>query len=313
MIVYLTNDKINRGKWDACIAQSFNGLIYSYSWYLDVVCPGWAALVENDYERVFPLTARKKSGINYLFQPFFTQQLGLFSKNILSEEKTEEFLHSIPGKFRLIEINLNVFNKIDASKHKVIANKNYELDLIEPYDILFRNYSANTKRNLKTAERSGLSISRNTDLQKVISLFRMNRGKDIETLKDTDYKTFSHLASMLLEKKAAHVWGVSMPQEELCAGAVFIESNKRVLFIFSATNQVARKNGAMTFLIDNFIRENAQRNLILDFEGSNDADLARFYRGFGSTECTYHQYRKNTLPAILSKSITFIKWFKKQI
>ncbi|MCK4361546.1 MAG: hypothetical protein KAV70_07350, partial [Bacteroidales bacterium] len=81
MIKHLTYQQINKSKWDECIKKSFNGIIYGYSWYLDIVCKHWEALVENDYERVFPLTTGKKFGINYLYQPFFTQQLGVFSKN----------------------------------------------------------------------------------------------------------------------------------------------------------------------------------------------------------------------------------------
>jgi hypothetical protein len=312
MISYIEHDKINRQKWDECIQCSFNGIIYAYSWYLDVVCPGWEALVEDDYERVFPLTFRKKSGINYLYQPFFTQQLGIFSRKILDENTTDKFISSIPDKFRFIEINLNVFNKIDISKHDVVPNKNFELDLIPSYEIISKNYSDNIKRNLKTAGKSALTSTTDVDHKEVIDLFRNNRGKDIETLKDKDYVSFSHLFTELKNKNLAHIRGVRS-EEGLCAAAIFFESNKRVIFIFSATGKSARTKGAMTFLIDNFIKENAQRDLILDFEGSNNSDLARFYRGFGSTECTYYQYKKNNLPALLSKSVTFIKWFRKQI
>jgi hypothetical protein len=313
MIYHLANDRIDKQKWDECIQNSFNGIIYAYSWYLDIVCPEWEALVENEYERVFPLTAKKKSGINYLYQPFFAQQLGVFSKNILNDKITEEFLNAIPEKYKVIEINLNTFNKIDASKHEVYPNKNFELDLIESYDTLYKNYSGNTKRNLKTAEKSNLVITKNSDPGKIINLFRRHRGKKIETLKDKDYDTFQSLITMMLAKKIAHVWGVKSPEEDLCAAAIFIESNKRVIFIFSAVSEAARSNGAMTFLIDSFIRENEQRNLTLDFEGSNDINLARFYKGFGSTECTYFHFKKNKLPYVLSKSVTFIKWFKKQV
>lgn len=313
MIHHLTNDTIDRHKWDECIHNSFNGLIYAYSWYLDVVSPEWEALVENDYERVFPLTAKKKSGVHYLCQPFFTQQLGIFSKNILNENITEEFLRRIPAKYKLIEINLNTFNKVDTLKHDIHSNKNFELDLIASYDILYKNYSDNTKRNLKTAEKSKLSITKNSNPRKVVELFRKHRGKEIDTLKEKDYGIFMNLMNVLTQKNLAHIWGVRSLEEDLCAAAFFIESNKRVIFIFSATSDAARMNGAMTFLIDCFIRENVQRNLILDFEGSNDPNLARFYKGFGSTECSYLHYKKNTLPYILSKSVTFIKWFKKQI
>ena len=77
-----------------------------------------------------------------------------------------------------------------------------------------------------------------------------------------------------------------------------------MIFIFSGANEEAKEKGAMFFLLDSFIKENAQKNITLDFEGSNDENLARFYKGFGSKECVYLHLRRNRLPF-------FIKWLKK--
>ena len=52
----------------------------------------------------------------------------------------------------------------------------------------------------------------------------------------------------------------------------------------------------MFLLVDNFIRENAGQALILDFEGSNDQNVSRFYRGFGAKEVHYSQVTINRLP-----------------
>ena len=60
----------------------------------------------------------------------------------------------------------------------------------------------------------------------------------------------------------------------------------------------------MFLLLDSFIKENSQKNITLDFEGSNDENLARFYKGFGSKECVYLQLRRNRLPFL-------INWLKK--
>ena len=108
MIQYLQHNQINLKKWDTTIAECGN--IYAYSWYLDIVHPGWDALVEDDYQSVMPLTGGKKFGVNYLFQPYFAQQLGVFSKQPLSPEKTETFLKAIPSKYRFVEIRLNESN-----------------------------------------------------------------------------------------------------------------------------------------------------------------------------------------------------------
>ena len=111
MIHYLQHNQINLTKWDATIAECGN--IYAYSWYLDVVHPGWNALVEDDYQSVMPITGGKKFGVNYLFQPYFVQQLGVFSKQPLTSEKLSDFLNAIPKKYRFAEIRLNESNTFD--------------------------------------------------------------------------------------------------------------------------------------------------------------------------------------------------------
>ena len=77
MIRYLSHDEIDKPQWDACIEGSVNSLPYAASWWLDVVSPGWEALVSEDYRSVMPLTWHKKLGVYYLYQPYLTQQLGI--------------------------------------------------------------------------------------------------------------------------------------------------------------------------------------------------------------------------------------------
>ena len=68
-IRYLTNEQIDKIKWDACIDTASNGLVYAYSFYLDSMAKNWDALVLGDYEAVMPLTWNKKYGFYYLYQP----------------------------------------------------------------------------------------------------------------------------------------------------------------------------------------------------------------------------------------------------
>ena len=55
----------------------------------------------------------------------------------------------------------------------------------------------------------------------------------------------------------------------------------------------------MFLLIDHFIRGNANKHLTLDFDGSNDESLARFYKGFGSTRVEFPRIARNSLPGII--------------
>jgi hypothetical protein len=303
MIYYLSHKEIDKQKWDSCIQRAVNGMIYAYSWYLDIVSPGWEGLVEGDYGSVMPLTFRKKLGIHYLYPPFFTQQLGVFSMNKFTEEKVKEFISAIPEKFRYYEVNLNTLNKFSSMDVIIHPNLTHELDLIESYQHLFDAYSENLRRNLKKAGNADLLIDKHVNPQLIINLFRHNKGKQYSQIKPSDYDTLETLITSCLQKGRAQVWGVLSKERRLCAGAFFVESNGKVIFLFSGANQVALTNGAMPFLIDRFIEENAHRNLILDFEGSNDLNLARFYKSFGSKECVYLQVKVNRLP-------WYVRYFK---
>src|ERR1035437_6508133 len=148
MISYLKDNGINKKKWDNCIDNSTHNLIYAYSWYLDIVSPKWEALVEGDYKSVMPLTGNKKYGINYLFPPYFAQQLGVFSNEKVSQAKVEEFLNAIPPHYKFLEINLNKLNTFELPEFHVKKNINIELSLNLPYELLRKNFSEDTKRNI---------------------------------------------------------------------------------------------------------------------------------------------------------------------
>src|SRR3979490_534895 len=105
-IRYLPNQQIDKSKWDKCIDEAGNGLIYAYSAYLDHMSKQWDALVLNDYESVMPLTWNMKYGIRYLYQPFLCAQLGLFG-NDLNSGLLDEFLKAIPAKFQYWDFLLN--------------------------------------------------------------------------------------------------------------------------------------------------------------------------------------------------------------
>ena len=296
MIIYKDRKDIDDQKWNQCIQQSFNGNLYGHTWYLDAVAEDWGGLVEDDYVRVFPFAFRKKLGFSYIYQPFFTQQLGLYSKKELSPEVLHDFISAIPSRFKLAEINLNTHNNIEGVNFRLVPQINHELDLINSYDKIRAGYSENLVRNLKKAEKTGFSISRNIKPDDIIKIFRENRGKDIEHLREPDYTRLKRLAYICIHKGIADIWGVYDEQNQLCAGAFFITTNRKAIFLFSGLTPEGREAGVMPFLIDSFIREHAGKHITFDFDGSNDPNLARFYKSFGSNELIYQRLYIDRVP-----------------
>src|SRR5687768_17286505 len=98
-IQYLEQKEIDKQKWDRCIDNAADGLIYGYSFYLDSMADDWCGLVLNDYEAVMPLPFRKKFGMRYVYQPAFIAQLGVFGGNG-NKDTYDAFLNAIPASFR---------------------------------------------------------------------------------------------------------------------------------------------------------------------------------------------------------------------
>lgn len=291
MINYLTNEQIDKSRWDDCVAHAVNGNVYAFSWYLDIVHPGWEALVEmidGNYVTIMPITKKKKYLINYLCQPFFVQQLGVFSRQPITEETTVAFLKSIPRKYRLVEIRLNENNPLPKDAKGVEWHRNHLLDLNKEYSLLSNDYHENTKRNLKKSLNYGLTLVCDADIQEIISLFRENRGASIAHWGDAEYARLSHLTESAKASGNAFVYGVkSLNDNEIICGALFMKSHNRITFLFSGNNALGKESQAMTFLIDHVVREYAGQHLVLDFEGSDDENLARFYHGFGADPIMY--------------------------
>ena len=303
MIQFLQHEMIDKVRWDQSIAHAVNGNLNACSWFLDIVSPGWCALVDENYENVFPLPVSSKAGIDYIMQPYFTQQLGLFSRSLPSEKRLREFLDKIPATYRYIDINLNASNTLGAAEN-IHSNINLELDLQPGYAEIAAGYHSNLQRNLKKAQQNKLTLIQHVNPGELISLFRMHKGQQLVHLKDPQYKLIQQVAEQSLRNGTGQVCGVTDTASQLLAAVLWVTSHGKAVFLFSAVTDTGRKNHAMPWLIDSFIREHAGNPLTLDFEGSNNESLARFYSSFGARKIIYQRYTYNRLPLVIRMGLS---------
>jgi len=293
-IKYLQHKEIDKAKWDACITNAPNGLIYGYSFYLDCMTKHWDALVLGDYEALMPLTWNKKYGFYYLYQPAFTASLGVFGKN-LTREIIDGFISMLPVKFKLIEISLNSGNIIDDPKSFSILRSNYILDLKKTYEEISKTYRDNHNRNIKKAFQLGCKVSKEVSVDEIIQLNK-EQLQHIDGTKPEDYPNFKKLYEVLKNKGQAKTYAIIDPKNKVLASAVFFFSHNRAYYIMVGNHPDGKTIGASHALIDAFIKDHANKNLILDFEGSDIRNLAFFYSGFGATEEIYPALKINKLP-----------------
>ncbi|HMK20593.1 MAG TPA: hypothetical protein VK492_20475 [Chitinophagaceae bacterium] len=300
-IRYLQHKEIDKAKWDACIEQAPNGLIYSYSYYLDAMSKHWDALILKDYKAVMPLTWNKKYGFYYLYQPAFTASLGVFGKN-LTKEIIDDFFNMIPSKFKLVEISLNSGNIIGETKSFSLLRSNYILNLNKLYEEIYKAYRDNHKRNISKALQLGYSVSKEIPVDEIIQLNKAQL-QHVDGTKPEDYPNFKRLYEFLKNKEQAKTYAIVDSKNKVLASAVFFFSHNRAYYIMVGNHPDGKTIGASHALIDAFIKDHAGQDLILDFEGSDIRNLAFFYSGFGATEEIYPALKINRLPF-------YVKWMK---
>jgi hypothetical protein len=196
-IRYLRRQEIDILKWDRCIEDAPNGLIYGRSFYLDHMTGGqWDALVLNDYEAIMPLTWRKKWGIRYLYQPPYTQQLGVFSaapqRSAAPQppaDLIEKFLIVAGRHFRFAEIFLNHQNPHPS----LTPHTNFILDLTAPYKDLAAQYKKGLTASLSVAERSSLQIISDLDLSLALKMNKEMVKDRTPHVRESSYRQFRDL------------------------------------------------------------------------------------------------------------------------
>jgi hypothetical protein len=312
-ISWLKNIEIDRKKWDACISRSVNDLPYGHCWYLDIVSPGWDALVMDDYDFVMPLTWKKKFGIRYLYQPLFTQQLGVFGPDKCENALTTEFLNAIPAVFRLADIRLNETNQLSESsslnpvmpqlKFNSRLRKNYLLPLELSYNEIYKGFNRNCTRNIKNAFRSGLKVTDaedNTLSSSFVSKQLLGKNMDHG---GCDVIILNNLFREAIAYGKGELYDAIDPQGKTVASAFFLKGSKRLIFHICASASEGKEANAMSFLVNHAVEKYAGSGLVLDFSGSVMPGVAYFNSSFGARPVDYYSVFINRLPLL-------IRWMK---
>ena len=281
-IIHFRNNAINRERWDRQMNLSYNKLTYAYSWYLDVVSPGWEALISEDYEYLMPLPVKSKYKIPYLVQPILTQQLGIFSTHKINENTVEEFIKEIP--YFSYEINLNEHNPYS----KALIYPNFILDLNQPYTQIVSSYSKNTLRNIEKASKLNLQIKPNLPLKDFLDFYLTVEKKHLSITRSLLEK----LIKTGISVNALTLYGVYSAENNLIAGLCLLRSDKTLTNLLPVSSGEGKTSSAMFLLINKLIHDNSEKEKCLDFEGSRIEGVARFYRGFGAKNHPYYTLKR---------------------
>jgi hypothetical protein len=293
MIVYLKHNEIDREQWDNCIKNTPGAKPYAYSWYLDIMAPGWQALVDDDYDSVFPIPGFSRFGIQYISTPAFLQQLGAFSPDKPVSTAIGEFLDYMPDFFRLIDLCIG--QKISTVGYKVSEKVNYELDLSKPYETIFNNFSDHCRKNIEISARKCPELVSSIKPDEIINLFIQNNRKEINGIKIHDFQRLKNLMNFCIINKKGKLIGVRGARKKLIFGLFLVEirGNKTILFVVNTP--FSRERRIEYFVVNELIKNYSSTRTILDFSGSSIPSVASFIESFGSEKLPYYRLYRNRL------------------
>lgn len=303
MIRYLKNEQIDSNKWDACIHASSPSLLYAYSWYLDIVCDDWDALVLGDYTAVMPLPFAKKVGIKLALQPPFCQQLGVFSSEAVSAAMVTDFLNHIPNQFRWVALNLNYRNQVALAEKK---KANFVLDLMPDYETLADNYDRSLQRGIKKAQKSSCSLLEGIDVASILDLLDYQNKEKNMGISPRSREKLQRLIQISTQKGVLLSVGMYSPVNHLCSVALILHDKQRLYYLIGASDEMGREFKAMPCILDHVIKKYAGQGITLDFEGSEIPGVAKFFAGFAAKNSPYPHFERQgfgPLNALLAKKL----------
>lgn len=294
MINYLKNTEIDKNQWDTCIRNSGAMKPYAYSWYLDIMAPGWEALVDDEYDSVFPVPGFRKYGIKYVATPIFLQQLGVFSPDKPVEKKAGEFFFYMPDFYRFIDLCIG--QNVYLDEYRTTERTNFILRLDGSYQNIYDSFSDHCKRNIHKAENEGISYTTDISPRELINLFISNRGKEIRGIRERDYNRVESLMNHCRINKKGRIIGVRTTGSRLVFGVFMIEITGFKTMLFVVNTEESRTRRINYHFVNELVRENAGTGTIIDFAGSSIPSIASFMESFGSTRETFWRVYRNSLP-----------------
>jgi len=288
-INYLAREEIDKTKWDSCVHYANNGNVFGYMWYLDHVAKEWDALVEGDYESVFPLVWRENFwGRKHLIQPPWMRELGLFSIHVLSKPRIKAFIDAIPKEFRRISVHLNEQNFLpEASGFVMSPRTNYQLLLQPAYEEIADRFSSEWFTQLAEAEKNKLITVSNVKPERVADFFR----KYSPRRPDREARSHALLRIMynILHRGWGFASGVQGGDGELLAVNFFIYSHSKVLSLVPVVSPKGEEKGALELLFHMLIKTHAGKPLLLDL---NDDGSSGFVQGMGAQPNSYFKLER---------------------
>jgi hypothetical protein len=237
-----------------------------------------------DEQPAFFVFEKKVGPFRYLTLPTGIQKNGTFCTSIPTEA-----IAWLQQKY--FKIHLSFSENLVTNLSELLPNvltvqrSNFVLSTKDPYEKIQLTFDQNHKRNVKKAQKNELILKQSGNYSALLTDFIRNNSKNKSSIAFYQ-KLFKSPESL----KPTWWFASHSKHKEFLAGIFSLELGNRLYILFTHVTQLGKEKNALFFLIDQIIQQKANQDFYIDFEGSNEPGLARFYKGFGSHNEPYLHY-----------------------
>jgi hypothetical protein len=293
------------------VAAATEPVPYAYSWWLTATTGRWDAVVEVDdvsgaYLSVLPLPIKRRPWGREVYQPPFTQQLGLLITTGSRHRNLLDYLTLIKGRFARFYQQLHTGLELASAPagFHLKERYTYQLSLAPHYPALLAGFEADYRRRLRRNQEQALPlrVTPAASAAELIALFRAEAAGQAAGLKPQEYARLERLLTEIQARGLGQILEVRAPHtNELLAGAFFVTHPQRLIYLFAAASESGRQAGAPLLLLNYIIQHHAGTvGLTLDFEGGMIPSIARFFANFGAAAVPYAALSQTRNPWYLS-------------
>lgn len=298
MLRLLPFSALDLARYDRCVAASQPASPYAFSWWLAATAGRWDAVVEldaaGDYVSVLPLPVTWGRRGRAVFQPLFTQQLGLLTTPASRYRDLAAYLALAAPRYGGFYQQLPPAAPLPGllpPGFQLTQRLTYHLDLGSAPAALRQGYAADYRRRLRqhAAQLTAPQVAAGENLDELIELFLAYRGPAETGLRPRHYAPLRRLFGVLKEKNLADLRQVRHPETgALLAGALFVRHAGGLIYLFAAASAAGRQASAPLLLLDDAIGRHAGHpGQVFDFEGGSLPSIGRFFANFGAAPVSY--------------------------
>lgn len=257
-------NSINDQCWNECINESPQGLLFAYTWYLDITTKDWWAIILEDkgeYKWVMPFPISKKRGFYFIQMPLFTPELGYFS----TLENPDFWVYDA---IILIQKNVSYcIEYIGNSDNKFPNSHNGEdltIDLNEKYETTFSKFSKVKRKNSRQSKKRNSTPILDQNIHGFLKLINKNTFPKIGITSPLPIlKILENLLCKLVDKNRIRIYSIYNEKGIIEASSIFLHhKNRWQYFLNTGENDVKNKFGRLA-IINHFLKnESDQKNAL---------------------------------------------------